>query len=236
MADITVALLQAADSSNSADYYAGIVDDLNAYAQAYAVNNQTRIAHFLSQIGHESGFRNAVENGSYSAQRMRQVFGCKGGAYDAATDNCTLGADGAPQQLRPRLWTNESTYARNPPNLLSYVYALRLGNGDEASSDGYRYRGRGLIQLTGKDNYSAFTACHNQKNPQDPQDFAANPDLLVSDIKYGIESAFYFWEANDINAVADGADVEAVTRRVNGGLNGLDDRQARFERIRNAMG
>jgi predicted chitinase len=238
MADITIALLQAADSTNSADYYASIVDPLNAYAKAYAVDSRSRIAHFLSQIGHESAFRNAAENGSYSAARMRQVFGCKGGAacYDAGTDNCALGADGKPAQLRPKLWTDEQTYARNPQSLLSYVYALRLGNGDEASGDGFRFRGRGLIQLTGKDNYHAFTACHNQKNPQDPKNFVDFPDLLVSELKYAIESAYYFWEANDINPIADGDDVAAVTRKVNGGLNGLDDRRARFERIKNAMG
>jgi predicted chitinase len=238
MAEITIALLQAADNTNSADYYAGIVDAVNGYAQAYAIDTRPRIAHFLSQIGHESGFRNASENGSYSAPRMRQVFGCKGGAarYDTATDNCALGADGKPDQLRPKLWSDEATYARNPARLLAYVYALRLGNGDEASGEGFRFRGRGLIQLTGRDNYSGFTACHNRKNPQDPRDFLALPDLLVSELKYGIESAYYFWEANDINPVADGDDVVAVTRKVNGGLNGLDDRRARFERIKNAMG
>lgn len=237
MAAITVGLLQAADSTNSASYYAGIVEALNACALAYEVNTRTRIAHFLSQIGHESAFRNVVENGSYSGPRMRQVFGCKGGAgkYDAASDNCAPGPDGKPAQLRPKLWTDEATYAHNPQNLLSYVYALRLGNGDEASGDGYRYRGRGLIQLTGKDNYHAFTACHNQRQPQDLRDFVATPDLLGSDLGYGIESAFYFWQANDINAVADGGDVAAVTQKVNGGLNGLDDRRARYERICNAM-
>jgi predicted chitinase len=238
MSTITVALLQVADNANGADYYAGILDALNACARAYEVNTRFRIAHFLSQIGHESSFRNSSENGSYSATRMRQVFGCKGGLanYNAAADNCTLGADGKPQQLRPKLWTREAEYTRNPQQLLSYVYALRLGNGDEASGDGYRYRGRGLLQLTGKDNYNAFTRCHNRKNPHDPQDFVGNPDLLVSNLNYAIESAFYFWDANEVNAVADGDGVEAVTRRVNGGLNGLDDRRARFERIKHAMG
>jgi predicted chitinase len=232
MNEITVELLQAADNTNSADYYATIVDALNEYAQAYEVDTKSRIAHFLSQIGHESGFRNATESGNYSPTRMRQVFGCKGGManYDASTDDCTLG------QLRPKLWTQEDDYAHNSQNLLSYVYAQRLGNGDEASGDGFRYRGRGMIQLTGKTNYRSFTACHNQKNPQDQQDFVLDPDLLVSDLKYGIESAFYFWETNNINSVADGDDVAAVTKKVNGGLNGLDDRRDRFERIKNAMG
>jgi predicted chitinase len=238
MGTISVALLQVADNANGADYYAGILDALNTYARLYEVNTRFRIAHFLSQIGHESSFRNSSESGSYSAPRMRQVFGCKGGLanYDDAADNCTLGADGKPQQLRPKLWTLEADYARNPQKLLSYVYALRLGNGDEASGDGFRYRGRGLLQLTGRANYQAFTRAHNLKNPGDPADFVADPDLLVSNLNYAIESAFYFWEANDVNAVANGDGVEAVTRKVNGGLNGLDDRRARFERIKHAMG
>jgi predicted chitinase len=238
MSTITVALLQVADSSNEAGYYAAIVDALNAFALAYEVDTNFRLAHFLSQVGHESSFRNTSESGSYSAPRMRQVFGCKGGAgnYDAAADNCLLGPDGKPQQLRPKLWTAEAAYAHNPQNLLSYVYALRMGNGDEASGDGFRYRGRGLVQLTGKDNYDAFTRCHNRKSPQDATDFVADPDLLVSKLNYGIESAFYFWEANNINEVANGDDVESVTRKVNGGLNGLDDRRTRFERIKNALG
>lgn len=235
---VTIGLLMVADGSNGADYYRSIVDAMNLCARAYLVDTPLRLAHFLSQIGHESAFRATEEDGRYSAARMREIFGCKGGAarYDKAADDCALGADGQPARLRPKLWSAEATYAGNARNLLSYVYALRLGNGDEISGDGYRYRGRGLIQLTGKSNYRSFTDCHNSRNPGDPRDFVANPDLLVSAIGYAIESAFYFWDARDINQAADLDDVLEVTRRVNGGANGLTDRQARLARIKNALG
>jgi predicted chitinase len=235
---VTVGLLAAADGSNGADYYGRIVDAINLCAHTYLVDTPLRLAHFLAQIGHESGFRATEEDGRYSAARMREIFGCKGGAahYDKAAGDCAIGADGKPARLRPKLWTAEATYAGNARNLLSYVYALRLGNGDEVSGDGYRYRGRGLIQLTGKSNYQSFTDCHNTKNPDDRRDFVANPDLLVSELNYAIESAFYFWDARDINQAADQDDVVEVTRRVNGGLNGLADREARLARIKTALG
>ncbi|WP_206076813.1 glycoside hydrolase family 19 protein [Massilia horti] len=238
MSRVTIELLMAADASNGADYYRAMADALNAYLDAYAINTNTRLAHFLAQIGHESSFRAVEENGNYSPGRMRQVFGCRGGPsrYDPQRDDCMLGPDGQPMRLRPKLWTDEALYAHNPQNLLSYVYALRLGNGDEASGDGYRYRGRGLIQLTGRDNYQAFTDCHNQKNPQDQQDFVASPDLLVSQLNYAVESAFYFWDARNVNPVADTDNVADVTFAVNGGYNGLADREARLARIKAAMG
>jgi predicted chitinase len=238
MVTVTAELLLAADASNSLEYYRSIAASLDGFAGAYAINTATRLAHFLAQIGHESSFRAIEENGSYSARRMRELFGCRGGParYDALRDDCALGADGHPARARPKLWTDAAYYARNPQNLLSYVYALRLGNGDEPSGDGFRYRGRGLIQLTGRSNYRDFSACHNRLNPQDRQDFVANPDLLVSELKYALESAFYFWDARNVNAIADTDNVADVTYAINGGYNGLDDREARLVRIKAAMG
>jgi predicted chitinase len=228
---ITVALLRAADSSNSEAYYGSIVGAMADLAQVYAIDTPRRIAHFLAQIGHESRFQVIQENGSYSATRMRQIFGCRGGSrnYDASLDDCTKG------RLRDRLWSEEARYAHNPPNLLNFVYALRLGNGDEASGDGFRYRGRGMMQLTGKDNYRAFTAVHNQRNPGDQRDFVADPDLLINEARYGIESAFFFWDSRNLNQIADQDDVALVTLKVNGGDIGLADRTARLNSIKAAL-
>lgn len=229
---ITVSLLKVAESSNSEEYYKSIVNNLNVYAKAYSVNSPLRIAHFLAQIGHESHFKIAEENGSYSAKRMREIFGCKGGSekYNAASDDATAG------RLRPKLWDEEAKYANNPKNLLSYAYASRLGNGDELSGDGYKYRGRGMMQLTGKTNYSEFTNTHNQKNPNDQRDFVANPELVAIEIAYGIESSFYFWNSRNLNVVADTDDVEQVTTLVNSGLNGLADRKARLAKLKQELG
>ncbi|MFC4930458.1 glycoside hydrolase family 19 protein [Massilia sp. GCM10023247] len=237
-AGVTVALLRAADGANPDSYYADIVDALNDYARRYEVNTPLRLAHFLAQIGHESSFRASEENGSYSVPRMHEIFGCRGGPaqYDRSTDDCRLGPDGQPARLRPKLWLEPHTYAGNPQRLLAYVYANRLGNGDEASGDGYRYRGRGLVQLTGKANYADFTEAHNARNGSDPRDFVADPDLLLSELKYAIESAFYYWDARTVNTLADLDDLEGVTRAVNGGLNGLNDRGARLARIKKALG
>jgi predicted chitinase len=231
---ITVALLQAAEPSNTAGYYAALVDAMNACASAYQVDTPLRVAHFLAQIGHESRFKAVEENGSYSPTRMREIFGCGSPArYDKQADECKLGA--AARQ-RPKLWTDETTYAYQPANLLSYVYASRLANGDEASGDGYRYRGRGLIQLTFKANYAAFTATHKLRYPNDPQDFVADPDLLVTQRKYAVESAFFFWDECKVNEDADRDDLVAVTVKINGGTNGLDDRRLRLVQIKKAMG
>ena len=237
-AAVSVALLRAADASNPDAYYAGMVDALNDYARRYQVDTPLRLAHFLAQIGHESGFRALEENGNYSAPRMREIFGCRGGRlqYDRASDECRPGPDGQPARLRPKLWLEASSYAGNPARLLSYVYANRLGNSDEASGDGYRYRGRGLIQLTGKTNYAAFTEAHNARMPADPRDFLAEPDLLMRELKYAIESAFYYWDARTVNALADLDDLEQVTRAVNGGLHGLEDRGARLASIKKILG
>ena len=108
-----------------------------------------------------------------------------------------------------------------------------MGNGDEASGDGFRYRGRGLIQLTGKDNYRGFTYDWNEKNHSDQRDFVQNPDLLLQK-KYGTASAFFFWRVKNINNVANGSDensIRNVTLRVNGGLIGFSDRRRKFNAI-----
>ena len=209
---ITTDLLKAADPSNSDSYYKSIAPPMDSLADAYDINTPQRIAHFLAQIGHESRFLIGEEDGSYSATRMRQIFGCRGGPskYDSNNDDCTNG------RLRDKLWSEEDKYAHNSINLLGYVYALRLGNGDEASGDGFKYRGRGMIQLTGKENYMKFTVSHNAKNPDDPRDFVANPDLLKTDLRYGIESAYFFWDTKHLNEIADADDVEAVTLAVLG--------------------
>lgn len=114
----------------------------------------------MAQVGHESGFKVREENLNYTPVRMRKIFGCRNNqaGYDDSKDECV-----SFPRLRSKLWSEPGTYANNPINLGSYVYANRNGNGDEASQEGYKYRGRGIIQLTGKNNYREYSRIHNQK-------------------------------------------------------------------------
>ena len=168
----------------------------------YKIDTALRLAHFLAQTGHESAqFKAVSENLNYGAKGLRGIFG-KYFPTDALA----------------------AAYERKPEKIANKVYASRMGNGDEASGDGYKYRGRGYIQLTGKDNYKAFDATV-------PEDITANPDLVAT--QYPLLSAAWFWNKNGLNAIADkGADdatVTSVTKRVNGGTIGLPDRIKHFK-------
>lgn len=224
---ITLEMVLAANLGKNEPQCKEVLPYLNKYADAYGMKDKKEIAHFLSQIGHESGFVITEENLNYSGKGMRRIFGCKKGPknYNKANDDCDLG------RLRNKLWTQESTYAHHPENLANYVYAGRMGNDDEASGDGYRYRGRGMIQLTGKDGYQYFTNIHNKKNPSDNQDFVSTPDLVISNLEYGVESAFSFWVSKKLNVLAKSLNVYDVTFKVNGGHNGYDDRRIRFNKV-----
>ena len=170
-------------------------------AAKFNITSPLRLAHFLAQCGHESGgFKSTTENLNYSAESLKKVF---------------------PKYFPDKL--NES-YARQPEKIAARVYGSRMGNGDEASKDGYKFRGRGYIQLTGKDNYKAFDATV-------ADDILANPDLVAT--KYPLMSAAWFFDKNGLWASCDkGADevaVTAVTKRVNGGTIGLADRLKHFK-------
>ena len=228
---ITLEMLQAVKRGNTL-YYREILPFMNEFASKYNVNTPLRIAHFLSQIGHESSFIIRDESLKYSVSRMRSIFGRNG--------------------ARTKLYTNPGYYAyfyngrrmiNNDVHLGDYVYASRLGNGNEASGDGFRFRGRGMIQLTGKNNYRLYTQQHNAISPEDPQDFVKKPDLIVDNKRYGVESAFVWWEQNNMNRAADrtfvdianrtrmGNRIKTITRLVNGGLNGIGERTENFWKI-----
>ena len=166
----------------------------------YQINTPRRIAHFLAQIGVESGWlRRVEENLTYSAVRLTQVWPRRFPTIEIATP-----------------------YAGHPERLANLVYADRMGNGPPASGDGYRFRGRGLKQLTGRRNYEACGAALGVP-------LVTQPDLLTTP-KLAALSAGWFWDANRINRLADIDDVGAVTRVVNGGTNGLDERQEAYRR------
>jgi putative chitinase len=170
--------------------------------EKFGINNILRLSHFLSQAGHESGgFRLTQENLNYSAKGLQGIF--------------------------KKYFPSEAValqYQRNPQKIANKVYASRMGNGDETSGDGFKFRGRGYIQLTGKTNYSAF-----DKTVDD--DITTNPDLVAT--KYPLLSAAWFWSKNGLNTIADaGATDEVVTRatkKVNGGTIGLADRIKHFK-------
>lgn len=169
-------------------------------AAKFNITTPLRLAHFLAQCGHESGgFKFINENLNYSAKGLLGVF--------------------------PKYFNVESAaaYERKPEKIASRVYASRMGNGDEASGEGYKFRGRGYIQLTGKSNYTNFTKFIGE-------DCVANPDLVST--KYPLASAAFFFNSNNLWAICDkGADeatVTAVTKRVNGGTIGLADRLKHF--------
>ena len=176
-------------------------------AKKFNITNNLRLAHFLSQCGHESGgFKAVSENLNYSADGLKKIFG----KY-------------FPGNL------NES-YAKQPEKIASRVYGNRMGNGDEASKEGYKFRGRGYIQLTGKANYTKFTQFIGE-------DCVANPDLVAT--KYPLASAAFFFDSNKLWSIcdkgADDATVTAVTKRVNGGTIGLPDRLKHFKEYYNLL-
>jgi putative chitinase len=177
-----------------------LIDDM----VSHEINTPLRAAHFLAQAAHESGgFKFKSENLNYSKESLLKVF--------------------------PKYFTAASAegYHRQPEKIASRVYANRMGNGDEASKDGWKYKGRGYIQLTGKDNYKAFSEW--AKEPT----ILSNPDQVADD-KYAGLSAIWFWNKNGLSKIADTDNLRddktliKITSRVNGGTHGLADRLERF--------
>lgn len=174
-------------------------DAINAAAGRFGIASRDRMAAFLAQTAHESGgFKRLVENLNYSAEGLAGTWP---GRY--------RGADGRPNDLALRL-------ARKPEAIANNCYASRNGNGSEASGDGWRYRGRGLIQLTGRANYRACGLALGLP-------FEAEPDL-VAERHHAAMAAAWFWKSNGLNELADAAAFSSITRKINGGLNGHDDR------------
>jgi len=170
-------------------------------AAKFGITNVLRLAHFLSQCGHESGgFKAVNENLNYSADGLKKIF---------------------PKYFPGNI---SESYVRNPEKIANKVYSSRMGNGDESSGDGWKYKGAGYIQLTGKSNYAAF-----DKFVED--DILGNPSLVAT--KYPLASAAFFFQSNGLWSIcdkgADDATVTAVTKRVNGGTIGLADRIKHFK-------
>ena len=163
-----------------------------------------RAAHFFAQTAHESGnFKAFSENLNYGAKGLMGIF-----------------KKYFPTEARAL------EYERKPEKIANLVYANRMGNGDEASGDGYKFRGRGALQLTGKDNYKAFSDYLKQPEIMD------NPDLVAT--KYSFESAIFFFDKNKLWAICDqgvnDASILALTKRINGGTHGLDDRKEKTKK------
>ena len=171
-------------------------------AAKFGINTPLRLAHFLAQCGHESGgFRAVQENLNYSAKGLNGIF----------------------RKYFPTE-ASAAAYARNPAKIAAKVYGGRMGNGAEATGEGYKFRGRGYIQLTGKDNYRAFGSAINE-------DMTAAPDKVAT--HYPLLSAAWFFSKNGLHKLADGGATDAVvtqiTKRVNGGTIGLPDRIKHFK-------
>jgi putative chitinase len=179
-----------------------VIDMIPDTASKFGINTPLRLAHFLAQCGHESGgFKAVQENLNYSAKGLNGIFK-KYFPTEAAA----------------------AAYARNPQKIASKVYGGRMGNGPESTGEGYKFRGRGYIQLTGKENYIAFGKSIGI-------DITANPDLVAS--QYALLSAAWFFTKNGLHKIADeGASdivVTKITKRVNGGTIGLPDRIKHFK-------
>jgi putative chitinase len=177
-----------------------LIDDM----MTHEIDTPLRAAHFLAQAAHESGgFKFKSENLNYGKSGLLKIF--------------------------PKYFSQAvaEKYDRKPQMIANRVYANRMGNGDEASGDGWKFKGRGYIQLTGKDNYKAFSGWAKEPSIME------NPDQVAED-KYAGLSAIWFWNKNGLNKIADtdnlrdNSTVEKITKRVNGGTHGISDRIERF--------
>ena len=178
------------------------VASFTMWNEVFKINEPKRIAMYLSMVLHESAYLKATEeNLNYSADGLLKTF--------------------------PKYFNAQSAklYARNPQKIASHVYANRMGNGNEASGDGWKYRGRGYIMLTGRSQYAAFS-----RYDICTANVLANPDLVS---KYYLNQlcSFWFWEQNKLNMVADNEDIQKATKIINGGLNGYSNRALLYRRF-----
>jgi putative chitinase len=172
---------------------------LSSILPEYEINTPERVAAFLAQTAHESGGYKALkENLNYRAESLLRTF--------------------------PKYFKNleeARSYERQPEKIANRVYANRMGNGGESTGDGFQYLGRGLIQLTGKDNYTLFAAAIDTPLEEIPE--------YLQTFEGAVQSACWFWEQNNLNRWADQKDIVTLTRRINGGTIGLEDRKKHYE-------
>ena len=179
---------------------------LNDTFVKYDISTPQRQACFIGQCQHESANFTKLEEGlNYSASRLMAVWPSRFPNLDVANQ-----------------------YANNPEKLANKIYSGRMGNGNEESGEGYAYRGRGLIQMTGKE---AYANCGSGLG----MDFIGDPDLLAT-VEYACLSAGWFWNKKGLNDLADIGDYETMTKRINGGLIGLDDRKAKIAKAKEILG
>lgn len=181
-----------------------VLNEIPEIINKFKINTSLRLSHFLSQCAHESGnFRIVNENLNYSTEGLLKTFG---------------------KYFPTRALAQR--YQRNPQKIANRVYANRMGNGSEKSGDGFRYRGRGFIQLTGKNNYKAFGDAIGE-------DLLKNPDKVSTE--YPLTSAAWFFSTNKLNELSDRGStnvlITEVSKRVNGGTNGLNDRISYFKKF-----
>lgn len=182
----------------NAERLESFVEPLNTTAARFGIDeNASRAAAFIAQVGHESGGLNFLqENLKYSAQALLRVF---------------------PKYFTPQL---AAEYAYKPEKIASRVYGNRMGNGPEESGDGWTYRGRGIIQLTGRNNYTRFAADMGMTLEEAVE--------YLETVDGAVMSAGWFWDVNKLNAIADDEDIVLLTKRINGGKIGLQEREELF--------
>jgi putative chitinase len=182
-------------------------DALYQILPEYNINTPQRVAAFIAQCAHESGnFRFLQENLNYKAESLTKTF----------------------KKYFPTL-ESAQPYAKKPQMIANKVYANRMGNGDEASGDGFRYLGRGLIQLTGKNNYTFFAASVGIENMDECVEY-------LGTFEGAVQSACFFWENSKLNQWADSGDILTLTKRINGGTIGLEDRIKHYNHALHVLG
>jgi len=182
---------------------------LNEILPEYGIDTPQRVAAFIAQCAHESGgFRALKENLNYRAETLRKIFPKYFPTDDLAKQYASL--------------------PNKQEAIANRVYASRMGNGDEQSGDGFRFCGRGLIQLTGRDNYTFFAGSLDI-----PVEEAAE---YLQTFEGAVQSACWFWETNNLNQYADSGDILTMTKRINGGTIGLEDRKKHYEHAKHVLG
>ena len=181
------------------EVFCNLLDNLLPVA---GIDSKERVNMFLAQCGHESGgFSRFTEGLNYSAKGLRATF--------------------------PKYFPDEATaikYERQKEKIANRVYANRMGNSTESSGDGWKYRGKSAIQLTGKSNYEAFTK-------DTGIDIVTNPEIINEDLSLIIKISIWFWNKNNLNKFADAKDILGATKKINGGINGLEDRTKHYNEL-----